>query len=122
MGRSQHFTRKQNPLRRADLDDFVTCYKPGELHRREESERFKRFTNDELIARDKVSLDIFWLRDDSLTDTDDLPPPAVLAAEIAEDLQAALEEIQALAESLAAAEGTQSAETPTTGELNLLDS
>ena len=122
MGRSQHFTRKQNPLRRADLDDFVTCYKPGELHRREESERFKRFTYDELIARDKVSLDIFWLRDDSLTDTDDLPPPAVLAAEIAEDLQAALEEIQALAESLAAAEGTQSAETPTTGELNLLDS
>ena len=58
------------------------------------------------MARDKVSLDIFWLRDDSLTDTDDLPPPAVLAAEIAEDLQAALEEIQTLAETLAAAEAT----------------
>ena len=100
---NKHFTRKQNPLRRADLNDFVACYKPGELHHREESERFKRFTYDELLARDKVSLDIFWLRDDSLTDTDDLPPPAVLAAEIAEDLQAALEEIQALAESLAAA-------------------
>ncbi len=98
---NKHFTRKQNPLRRADLDDFVACYKPGEHHRREESERFKRFTYDELMARDKVSLDIFWLRDDSLTDTDDLPPPAVLAAEIAEDLQAALEEIQALADSLA---------------------
>ncbi len=98
---NKHFTRKQNPLRRADLDDFVVCYRPGELHRREESERFKCFTYDELLARDKVSLDIFWLRDDSLTDTDDLPPPAVLAAEIAEDLQAALEEVQALVERLA---------------------
>ena len=61
-------------------------------------------------AQRVLFLDIFWLRDDSLTDTDDLPPPAVLAAEIAEDLQAALEEIQALAESLAAADGTNSAE------------
>ncbi len=103
---NKHFTRKQNPLRRADLDDFVACYRPGDAHRREESERFKRFTYDELLARDKVSLDIFWLRDDSLTDTDDLPHPAVLAAEIAEDLQAALEEVQALADTLAAAEGT----------------
>ncbi|MCY4102019.1 MAG: SAM-dependent DNA methyltransferase, partial [bacterium] len=60
----------------------------------------------ELLARDKVSLDIFWLRDDSLTDTDDLPPPAVLAAEIAEDIQAALEEIQALADSLTTSERT----------------
>ncbi len=98
---NKHFTRKQNPLRRADLDNFVTCYRPGELHRREPSERFKSFTYDELLARDKVSLDIFWLRDDSIGDTDDLPAPAVLAAEIAEDLQAALEEIQALADALA---------------------
>ena len=101
---NKHFTRKQNPLRRVDLDEFVACYRPGELHRREESERFKRFSYDDLLARDKVSLDIFWLRDASLTDTDNLPSPAVLAAEIAEDLQAALEEIQALAESLAVAE------------------
>jgi len=57
---------------------------------------------DELIARDKVSLDLFWLRDESLEDADNLPPPEVLAAEIAEDLEAALAEIQALAESLAA--------------------
>ena len=99
---NKHFTRKQNPLRRADLDDFVACYRPGETHRREPSERFKRFTYDELLARDKVSLDIFWLRDDSIGDTDDLPAPAILAAEIAEDLQAALEEIQALADALAA--------------------
>ena len=82
----------------------MACYRPGELHRRKESERFKRFTYEELLARDKVSLDIFWIRDDSLTDTDDLPPPSVLAAEIAEDLQAALGEIQALAEFLAGTE------------------
>ena len=82
----------------------MACYRSGELHHLEESERFKRFSYDELLARDKVRLDIFWLRDDSLIDTDDLPPPAALAAEIAEDLQAALEEIQALAVSLAGTE------------------
>ena len=53
-----------------------------------------------MIARDKVSLDLFWLRDESLEDADNLPPPAVLAAEIAEDLQSALTEIQALTEAL----------------------
>ena len=100
---NQHYTLKQNPLTRADLGDFVACYRPEERHKRKESERFKRYTYDELIARDKVSLDLFWLRDESLEDTDNLPPPAVLAAEIAEDLESALAEIQALAESLAAA-------------------
>ena len=99
---NKHFTLKQNPLTRADLDDFVACYNPGDRHQRQESERFNRYTYDELTARDKVSLDLFWLRDDSLEDIDNLPPPAVLAAEIAEDLQSALTEIQALADSLTA--------------------
>ncbi len=99
---NKHFTLKQNPLTRVDLDDFVACYNPGNRHQRQESERFKRYTYDELIARDKVSLDLFWLRDQSLEDIDNLPAPAVLAAEIAEDLQSALTEIQALAESLTA--------------------
>ena len=99
---NKHFTLKQNPLTRADLDDFVACYNPGNRHQRQESERFKRYTYDELLARDKVSLDLFWLRDESLEDIDNLPAPAVLAAEIAEDLQSALTEIQALAESLSA--------------------
>lgn len=65
-----------------------------------ESERFHRFGYDELIARDKASLDIFWLRDDSLEDTDNLPSPGIIAAEIVEDLQAALAEFAELAESL----------------------
>ncbi len=97
---NKHFTLKQNPLTRADLDSFVACYNPANRHQRQESERFKRYTYDELLARDKVSLDLFWLRDESLEDIDNLPTPAVLAAEIAEDLQSALTEIQALAESL----------------------
>ena len=97
---NKHFTLKQNPLTRADLDDFVSCFNPGNRHQRQESERFKRYTYDELIARDKVSLDLFWLRDESLEDIDNLPAPAVLAAEIAEDLQSALTEIQTLAETL----------------------
>ncbi len=100
---NQHFTLKQNPLRRGDLDDFVACYRANSRHKRTESERFRRYAYDELIARDKVSLDLFWLRDESLTDADDLPTPDVLAAEIAEDLQAALAEIDALADNLAVA-------------------
>ncbi len=99
---NKHFTLKQNPLTRADLDNFVACYNPAARHQRQESERFKRYTYDDLMARDKVSLDLFWLRDDSLEDIDNLPPPAVLAAQIAEDLQSALTEIQALTESLTA--------------------
>ena len=105
---NKHFTLKQNPLTRTDLDDFVACYNPANRHQRQESERFKRYTYDELIARDKVSLDLFWLRDESLEDIDNLPTPAVLAAEIAEDLQSALTEIQALAESLNANGGATS--------------
>ena len=97
---NQHFTLKTNPLSRADLDDFVECYRPGERGKREESERFHRFSYDELVARDKASLDIFWLRDDSLEDIDSLPPPGVIAAEIVEDLEAALAEFTELAESL----------------------
>jgi len=106
---NKHFTLKQSPLTRADLDDFVACYQADARHKRAESERFKRYTYDELIARDKVSLDLFWLRDESLEDADRLPPPAILAAEITEDLQSALTEIQALTEALSA---TSAHETP----------
>jgi len=97
---NKHFTLKTNTLTRADLDDFVACYQPGQRAKRAESDRFHRFTYDELIARDKASLDIFWLRDESLEDMDNLPPPGVIAAEIVEDLQAALAEFTELAESL----------------------
>jgi type I restriction enzyme M protein len=97
---NKHFTLKTNPLTRADLDNFVDCYKPGRRGKREQTERFRQFTYDELMTRDKASLDIFWLRDESLGDTDGLPAPGVIAAEIVEDLQAALVEFTELAESL----------------------
>jgi type I restriction enzyme M protein len=92
-----HFTLKTSPLRREHLDDFAACYQPNDRGKRAESERFRRFTYDELLARDKVSLDLTWLRDESLEDGDDLLPPEVIAAEIIEDLEAALTEFAAIA-------------------------
>jgi type I restriction enzyme M protein len=97
---NQNFTLKTRELMRSDLDDFVTCYNPDNRQDRKEADRFKSFTYADLMARDKASLDIFWLRDESLEDTDHLPPPEVIAAEIVEDLQAALAEFAAVAESL----------------------
>ncbi len=98
---NQHFTLKQNPLRRQHLDDFVECYAPGKARsERIESERFHSFAYDELVARDKANLDITWLRDDSLEDLDNLPAPEVIAREIVEDLTAALAEFEAVAVAL----------------------
>jgi len=97
---NKHFTLRTNTLTRADLDDFVECYKPGRRDKRVESGRFHKFSYDELLARDKAGLDIFWLRDESLEDTDNLPSPGVIAAEIVEDLEAALAEFAELAETL----------------------
>jgi type I restriction enzyme M protein len=98
---NMHFTLKTNPLKRADLNDFVKCYSAKNRSAREESERFKRFSADELLKRDKLNLDIFWLKDDSLDDVDSLPPPDVIAAEIVENLQAALDAFQSVTEELA---------------------
>jgi type I restriction enzyme M protein len=97
---NEHFTLKTNPLKRTDLDDFVKCYNPANRNRRKETERFKAFTYDELIKRDKASLDIFWLKDDSLEDSANLPEPHLIAAEIVEDLQAALDEFVLIASDL----------------------
>jgi len=101
---NKHFTLKTNTLVRADLNDFVSCYNPQNRHQRSESERFRCFSYEDLIKRDKANLDIFWLRDDSLGDSSDLPDPAVLAAEIVEDLQAALNQFAQIAADLAAGE------------------
>ena len=97
---NQHFTLKTNPLKRVDLDDFVGCYNPENRHARKETERFHVFNYEELIKRDKVSLDIFWLKDGSLEDSANLPDPDVIAAEIAEDLQAALDQFAAISSEL----------------------
>ena len=97
---NQRFTLKERPMTRADLDDFVTCYKSGWRHECRETERFRRFAHPDLIARDKLNLDIFWLKDDTLDDPDLLPPPEEIAAEIVENLEAALDRLRKVALSL----------------------
>ena len=98
---NRHFTLKTSPLSRADLDDFVACYHSDNRLERQETERFRRFSYDELVKRDKANLDIFWLRDESMEDSATLPPPDVIAEEILEDLRAALEQLEEIAGDLA---------------------
>jgi type I restriction enzyme M protein len=95
-----HFTLKENTLKRSDLDDFVACYNPKNRHDRKESDRFKSFTYDELTKRDKVNLDIFWLKDEALEESANLPAPEIIAQEITDDLEAALEQFATIAEDL----------------------
>lgn len=101
---NQHFTLKTNPLKRADLDEFVACYNPTNRHDRratwDEAEnptgRWRAYEYAELVAREKASLDLFWLKDEALEASANLPAPEVIAAEIVEDLRAALAEFEQL--------------------------
>jgi type I restriction enzyme M protein len=103
-----HFTLKKNPLKLADLADFVTCYQPENRALRKPTwdaqtnpeGRWRRFGYEEILARDKTSLDITWLKDLSLTDLDSLPDPDVLAAEIVENLTAGVASFQEILGSL----------------------
>jgi len=99
---NMHFTLKTKSLRFEDLSDFVACYSASDRSKRVETERFRRFSYDDLMARDKANLDITWLRDESLEDSSNLPAPGVLAAEIVEELEAALAQFAELAASLPA--------------------
>ncbi len=99
-----HFTPKQKPIRRGDLDEFVACYQPGRLHERTPTwnaanpdGRWRGYAYADLLKRDKLSLDLFWIKDDSLTDTDALPPPDVIAAQVADDLEGALAQFTKIA-------------------------
>jgi len=113
---NMHFTLKTDPLKREDLDEFVACYfgrnrregaaptvggsSSGRFNRQatwsadNPDGRWRAYDYEELVNRDKASLDIFWLRDESLSDSDNLPAPEVIAAEIVEDLEAALEQFR----------------------------
>ena len=97
---NQHFTLKQNTLSARALQDFVARYNAGDRSKREETEQFRAFGYEELVSRDKANLDIFWLRDRSLEGSDDLQPPDVIAAEITENLEAALEQFGEIHEDL----------------------
>ena len=87
-----------------EFHEFVECYHPENRHQRKPTwdekknpeGRWRGFTYEEIVARDKCSLDIFWLKDESLDDSSKLPDPHVLAAEIAEDLRSALEQIESV--------------------------
>jgi type I restriction enzyme M protein len=122
---NRHFTLKTNPLRREDLDEFVALYSRGNRNQRKPTwgaepstgsgrtgdclidsgpdGRWRMYSYDELVARDKASLDIFCLKDDALADSDNLSAPEVIAQEIVEDLQAALEQFKLIAGDLASA-------------------
>jgi hypothetical protein len=76
------------------------CYKPGNRFQRAELRRFKRYSYEELVSRDKLNLDIYWLKDKSLEDVDFIPFPNAIAAEIVENLEAALEQFRSVAEEL----------------------
>jgi type I restriction enzyme M protein len=98
---NKHFTLKTDRMTRADLNEFIECYKPGERQKRKGTwserapeGRWRPFTYDEIVARDKLSLDLTWLRDESLEDSANLPDPNVLAQEIADDLRSALGQIE----------------------------
>jgi type I restriction enzyme M protein len=97
---NKHFTLKTNQLAYKDLEDFIKSYNPQNRHERKETERFKAFEYKDLIQRDKANLDIFWLKDESLEDTENLPAPEILASEIAENLQSALEQFNNIIEEL----------------------
>ena len=83
-----------------DLQDFSKCYNPPNRFKRKETERFKKFTYDEITARDKTNLDIFWLKDESLGDMDNLPDPDILALEIIENVEAGLASFKEIANGL----------------------
>src|SRR2546427_13424 len=104
---NQHFTLKTDPLKREDLDEFVTCYNPANRHERKPTwsdkksdGRWRAYDYDDLVARDKASLDIFWLKDESLESSDNLPAPDIIAQEIVDDLEAALEQFRLIANDL----------------------
>ena len=106
-----HHTPKKNPMRQEHLLDFVELYNGGNIDKRKETwseenpeGRFRKFTYDEIIARDKTSLDIFWLKDKSLTDLDNLPDPDVLAMEIIENIEAGLSSFREIMETINAEE------------------
>ena len=102
-----HHTLKKNTMKLEDLRDFIKCYNPSNRNDRKETwseenpdGRWRKYSYDEIIARDKTNLDIFWLKDKSLADLDNLPDPDVLASEIIENIEAGLESFKVIQKEL----------------------
>lgn len=98
---NKRFTLKERPLRTADMAEFIECARLSERDTRQERERFKRYTYAELAVRDGMDLNLSWLREEGATDPALLPPPAEIAASIAEELETALARFRAVATRLA---------------------
>lgn len=97
-------TLKEKRLTREDMQDFINCYQSKP---RKETERFKRFTYEQIVQRDNLNLNVSWLKDDSLEDVDNLPEPDVLSAEIVENLETALEQFRGVNQELLNKEVTE---------------
>ena len=102
-----HHTLKKKPMTSADLEEFVKLYNPENRHKRTETwseenpnGRWRKFTYEEILERDKTNLDIFWLRDKSLTDLDNLPDPDVLASEIIDNIESGLNSFKEIMETI----------------------
>lgn len=101
-------TPKKNPLRYEHLENFVSCYRAEDQDSREETfiekenpeGRWRKYTCEEIKNRDKVNLDITWIKDKSLIDFDNLPEPDVLLDEIIENVESALESFKSLKDNL----------------------
>jgi type I restriction enzyme M protein len=102
-----HHTLKKKPMMMSHLEEFVKLYKPENINKRKETwsedkqeGRWRKYTYDDVIARDKTSLDIFWLKDKSLTDLDNLPDPDILANEIIENIESGLASFREIMETI----------------------
>ena len=102
-----HHTLKKKPMRLSDLKEFVELYNPDNRHKRKETwseanpdGRWRKYSYEELLERDKTDLDIFWLKDKSLTDMENLPDPEDIAAEIIDSLEAGLASFRSIEETL----------------------
>ena len=102
-----HHTLKTKQMTTADLKDFVKCYNPENRNKRKETwskenpeGRWRKFSYEDILARDKTNLDIFWLKDKSFTDLDNLPDPDVLANEIIENLESGLNSFKGMMETI----------------------
>ncbi len=102
-----HHTPKKSPMRFEHLQDFISCYNPQNRHKRTETwstenpdGRWRKFSHEEIVARDKTNLDIFWVKDKSLADLDNLPDPDILALEIIDNLESGLSSFREIIETL----------------------
>jgi len=92
-----HHTLKKQILRYEHLIPFVECYQAKDRNKTTETwskenpkGRFRKYTYDEIITREKMNFDIFWLKDDNYIDIDSLPEPEILAQEIIDNVESAL--------------------------------